>query len=133
MLKLIRIIRSVSAYFLLLWMITIILVSSTPNLPVLKIHTSKSEIRLDYFMHFCEYGFLAFMAYLAFAGRFFDVSLKKFSIITILLLIFAVADELHQKFIPGRTYNPRDLAGNFLGIFAAMVFSIIVFRRMSKT
>lgn len=114
-----------------IWMAVIVVVSSTPHLPVLKIHTNKSEIRLDYFMHLCEYGFLAFMTYLAFAGKNFAVSPKKFLLITISLLLFALADELHQKLIPGRTFNPKDLIGNFAGILAALIFCIPVFRKIS--
>jgi VanZ family protein len=69
------------------------------------IHTAKAEIRLDYLMHFCEYGVLAFIAQLSFAGEKFKINYKKFLLITVSLILFAILDELHQKLIPGRTCN----------------------------
>ena len=100
-------------------------------MPTLKIHTAKMEIRLDYLIHFCEYGSLAFLAFLAFIGDDFKVNHRKFALITILLLAFAVLDEFHQKFIPGRTYNIMDILSNITGIVAAVIFCLVVFRMIS--
>jgi VanZ family protein len=109
-------------------MLTIISVSSIPSIPTLKINTAKSEIRLDYLIHFCEYGLLAGMAFLTFASSEFRLSKKKFFLITSCLILFAILDEYHQKFIPGRAFNPKDIYSNIAGILAAMVFCMIVFR-----
>jgi VanZ family protein len=128
MLKLIIFLRPFGRYLLIAWLLTIIIVSSIPNVPTLKIHTAKSEIRLDYLMHFCEYGVLAFMTFLSFAGSRFKISLKKFCLLTLSLILFAVLDEFHQKFIPGRAFNPKDIMSDVIGILAAMVFCGIVFR-----
>jgi VanZ family protein len=132
MLRLIRIIRPFSLYILVIWVITILSVSSTPNLPVLKIHTARSDIRLDYFMHVCEYGFLAFMTYLSFAGKSYRINAGRWMLVTVFLVAFAVLDELHQKFIPGRTVNLKDMIGNFAGVIGALIFCLVVFRKMEK-
>ena len=128
MLKLIIYLRPYARYLLIAWALTIIIVSSIPNIPTLKIHTAKSVIRLDYMMHFCEYGVLAFMTFLSFARNEFTISYKKFIVITVSLILFAILDELHQKLIPGRTYSIKDIASNMTGILAAGIFTLVLFR-----
>ena len=128
MLKLIMYLRPFARYLLIAWALTIIIVSSIPNIPTLKIHTAKSVIRLDYLMHFCEYGVLAFMAFLSFARNEFTISYKKFIVIIVSLILFAILDELHQKLIPGRTYSIKDIASNMTGILAAGIFTLVLFR-----
>jgi VanZ family protein len=132
MFKLIRFLRPFSGYLLILWTITIITVSTIPSIPTLKIQTATREIRLDYLMHFCEYGLLAFLTYLTFAGSSFRISFKKYFWITICLIIFAVFDEFHQKFIPGRSYNIHDILSNITGILAGLVFCVVVFRGIAN-
>jgi VanZ family protein len=137
MLKLIIYLRPIARYLLIAWVLTIIIVSSIPNIPTLKIHTARAEFRLDHLMHFCEYGILAFVAQLSFAEKEFRIIYKKFMIITVSLILFAVLDELHQKLIPGRTYSVKDIASNVTGILMATIFTIVVFsileRRIQKT
>ena len=130
MLKLITLLKPFAAYILVAWVITIIIVSSLPGIPALKFHTSKSDIRLDYLIHFCEYGSLAFLAYLTFAKR-FSTAGKMFFLITIGLVVFAVADEFHQKLIPGRSFNVMDIVSNISGILAALVFCVVTFKMIS--
>lgn len=132
MLRLIIFIRPYARYFLIVWFLTIITVSSIPSLPTLKIHTPKSEIRLDYLIHFFEYGILAGMAYLTFVKSEFRMSYKKFILITSGLILFAIIDEYHQKFIPGRAFNLKDIYSNIGGILGALVFCIVVFRIISR-
>lgn len=132
MLRLIIFLRPYARYFLIAWLLTIIIVSSIPSIPTLKIQTAKSEIRLDYLIHFCEYGILAGMAFLTFVNSEFKISNKKIVLITILLLLFAVLDEYHQKFIPGRAFNMKDIYSNMVGILGALVFCVVVFRIISR-
>jgi VanZ family protein len=128
MLRLIIFLRPFARYFLIAWLITILIVSSVPSIPTLKIHTAKSEIRLDYLIHFCEYGILAGMAFLTFVNSEFRLSFRKFFIITAGLILFAILDEFHQKLIPGRAFNAKDIYSNIAGVFGALVFCIVVFR-----
>ncbi|MCX6254736.1 MAG: VanZ family protein [Bacteroidia bacterium] len=130
MFKLIHFLRPFARYLLIAWVLAIIIVSSIPSVPVLKIHTAKAEIRLDYLMHFCEYGVLTFMAFLSFAGNEFKISYKKFILITICLIAFAILDEYHQKLIPGRSFNAKDIISNIAGIIATLIFCMLVFRKI---
>lgn len=126
MLRLITIIKPFSGYILAAWVIMIIVISLTPDLPVLKLHTAKKEIRLDYVIHFCEYGFMAFMAYLAFSRRDFRITAAGLVTITACIILFALAEEFHQRMVPGRTFNFKDIISNILGIVTALgVFSVI--------
>jgi VanZ family protein len=133
MLRLIIFLRPFARNILIIWLLTILAVSSIPHIPTLKIHVAKSEIRLDYLFHFGEYGVLAFMAFLSFATEKFKLSLRKFIIITATLILFAILDELHQKFIPGRTCSSRDVLSDVTGIIAAVLFCIAVFRKIVKS
>jgi VanZ family protein len=119
-------------YLLAAWIITIICVSSIPSIPTLKIHTSKTDIRLDYLIHICEYAFLALLALLSFTGDDFKMTLKRTFIISVSLILFAIIDEFHQKLIPGRAFNVNDIISNILGILAALVFCIILFRKLGQ-
>lgn len=129
-LKLITLLKPFATYILVAWLIIIIILSSLPGIPTLKIHVSESDIRLDYLIHFCEYGSLAFLAYLTFVKG-FRTELKIFFLITVSLALFAVADEFHQKLIPGRSFNVMDIISNLSGIFAAMLFCVVTFRKIS--
>jgi VanZ family protein len=128
MLRIIKLIRPVAKYLMVIWLLTILIVSSIPYIPTLKIHTQNAEFRLDYLMHFCEYGFLAFLTFLSFAEDEFGIGFRKAVIIIVSLMLIAFLDELHQKLIPGRTYNINDILSNLTGIVAAGIFTLIVFR-----
>ncbi len=116
----------------MIWVLIILSVSSIPNLPSPKIVTGGFKIRLDYLFHFCEYGALAFLAFLTFAKEAFNPGLKRYLLITLLLILLAVADEFHQKLIPGRTFNVKDILSNLSGIVAAVIFCSIMFRKIAK-
>ncbi len=72
------------------------------------------------------------MAFLTFVNSEFRMSNKKFVIITILLLLFAILDEYHQILIPGRAFNMKDIYSNITGIMGALVFCVVVFRIIAK-
>jgi VanZ family protein len=132
MLKLIIWCKPFAKYLLAAWVLAVIIVSSIPHLPTLKIHTAKSDIRLDYLIHFCEYGIMALMAFLSFAGKDFKMNYKRWILLTMGLILFAILDELHQKLIPGRSFNIKDILSNISGILAVLVFCIVVFRMIIR-
>jgi VanZ family protein len=132
MLKLIIFFRPYARYMLIAWLLTIIIVSSSPSIPVMKLHAGDKEIRLDYLLHFLEYGILSFMTYLTFSGNNFLISLRKYAVLTGLLILFALFDEFHQIIIPGRSYNIYDIYSNLSGIAAALVFCVVVFRIIAR-
>jgi VanZ family protein len=47
-------------------------------------------------------------------------------------MLFAIADEFHQKFIPGRTFNVKDIISNIIGVIGGLLFCIAVFRTIAK-
>lgn len=130
MIKLITLLRPFARYLLIAWAITIIVVSSTPNIPTLKIHRLKGDIRLDYLIHFLEYGALTVLSFITFAGEEFRMGLRKALKITAILCLFAILDEYHQKLIPGRSFNYVDILSNLTGIIAWAVFCIVIFRKI---
>jgi VanZ family protein len=132
MIRLIIWLRIYAKYLLIIWLVFIIVVSSVPSLPTPKINTGKVVIRLDYLFHLCEYGALAFLAFLSFAGKEFNLAFSKYLLITLYLVLFAIFDELHQKLIPGRSFNPKDILSNITGILAGTIFCILFFRRIAK-
>lgn len=132
MIRLIIWCKPFAKYLLIVLIISIISVSSIPSIPTLKIHTTKVDIRLDYFIHICEYGALSVMAFLTFAGTDFKMDYTKFILVTVSLVLFSVIDEYHQKFIPGRAYNINDIISNITGIFTALVFCILIFKKIRR-
>jgi VanZ family protein len=133
MLKLINTIKPFALYLLIATAVFIFTMSSIPSIPTLKIKAGSTFIRLDYFIHFCEYGFLTFMAFLTFAGKEYEISSGKSVVVFLGLLLFAFADEFHQKIVPGRTYNIVDFISNSAGIAGGWVFSVVVFRKVRRS
>jgi VanZ family protein len=132
MLRLITGIKPSSKYIFIAWMIIILTVSSIPKLPAMKIETERGIIRLDYFIHICEYGSLAFLAFLSFADNNFRLNLKKYAFLTAGLILFSLLDEFHQKLIPGRTFNVKDIYSNLTGIMSGLIFCVVVFRYLQR-
>ncbi|HEX2920774.1 MAG TPA: VanZ family protein [Bacteroidales bacterium] len=132
MIRFVVFIRPYAIYLLALWIIAIITMSSIPGIPTLKLHTDRSDIRLDYLIHFIEYGVLTFLAFLSFGSKDFRINARKVIVIILLAIMFAFADEYHQRYIPGRTFNPKDLISNISGIAGATVFYLYVAYLVTK-
>jgi VanZ family protein len=132
MIPIIKLIRPFAKYLMIVWLLTILTVSSIPYIPTIRIHTANNEFRLDYLMHFCEYGLLAFLTFFSFTDDELRIGFRKGVIILFSLMLFAYLDELHQKLIPGRTYNINDILSNLSGIVAGALFTYIVFRSIRK-
>lgn len=128
--NIIRRLIPVSRYLLAVWVLLIIVASSVPGIPTPKIETGRSEIRLDYIIHFVEYGGLAFLAVLSFTPPSQSVRPLRLVYLSVGLVLFALADEFHQLLIPGRTFNPVDIAFNIGGILAGVIITAIIIRRL---
>ena len=74
----------------------------------------------DYLLHFIEYAVFAWLA-LRFAKFFSNHPLKgkHYLLVIIILSFFAVTDEFHQSFVPGRTASVWDFLADFAGIAAS--------------
>lgn len=78
--------------------------------------------------HFCEYAMLGILVISMFLQV--DISRKNAVILGIILCAFyAMSDELHQYFVPGRACQFRDVcidtAGAATGIFVLLIFAKI--------
>ncbi|MBA7529045.1 hypothetical protein ES705_21237 [subsurface metagenome] len=106
--------------FFWLWLLFILVISFTPNLPDLKLNIDESIIRIDYAIHFIEY-FLLVSFFLIWRIK---INLNPTITIILLTLLIGMAtgfvDEFHQKIIAGRTFNPIDMLSNFLGVIAGV-------------
>lgn len=104
---------------------------SDPSAPVVTEEEKKQEKearikKLDpiirKFAHILEFAVFTFFAAI-FATTFDMKSLVRFSIVFALCGIYALSDEIHQYFVPGRVCDIKDVALDFTGVFisAAMV------------
>ncbi|MFC1732624.1 VanZ family protein [candidate division KSB1 bacterium] len=114
------------------WFILIITIAFIPNLTSGGRDRSIQwgfEIRLDYIAHFLLYFIFAFL----FICWKVD---KNWKVDTWLLLgfifgglILGIVDEFHQKIIPGRTFNPKDMMYNTLGLAVGVILCYYVLIR----
>ena len=57
----------------------------------------------------------------------YKIHLKyKFSISILVGLIYAITDEIHQSFIPGRTASIRDVCIDTCGVFLGIIIVLII-------
>ena len=118
--------------FFWVWLLIILGMSSTPNLPDLKLNIDESTIRIDYAIHFIEY-FLLVSFFLIWRIK---NNLNPTIIIIFLTLLIGMAtgfvDEFHQKIIIGRTFNPIDMLSNFLGVIAGVAAVTLYLKIISR-
>lgn len=107
--------------------IVLVVLSSLPQ------STGIKSNGVDKYYHLGAYAFLSFIVFftLTFQAR---ISLfKRYSASFTLLLttIFGMLNELHQLFIPSRSFNKLDLLANILGSLLMVIvikFSLIIIR-----
>ncbi len=121
--------RKHSKLFFVLWCLLLIMVSSIPHLPTLKIKALDSNIRLDYVIHFLEYFILSLFFMLWRMDTNSELKFKKVLLFIGLGMSFALLDEIYQKLIPGRTFNIIDFmydsTGFSIGIFSVFLVTIM--------
>lgn len=106
-----------------LWFVFIAVVSSLPNIPTQKVNIWDEPFRLDYLEHFGVFAILGGIFVLWKADEKAHFCIKNHLIFVLGLLLFGTLDELHQLWIPGRSYNPLDLIYNLLGLIAGVLFT----------
>jgi VanZ family protein len=109
----------------ILWMGVIFFFSSIPHL--------KSGFKYDFILrkiaHVTEYFILTFFLFRAFKES-FDIRIFYFFISPALASFFyAISDEIHQSFVPGRTCAVRDVFIDSLGV---VIFYFIIRRLTVK-
>lgn len=97
----------------------IILMSSIPRL-------SAPEFKFLFFdklAHFVEYAVFAFLTFRSFSHISHKVTRGwAFLLSALFLSLFALLDELHQYFVPGRYSDVYDLIGDILGALVVLVY-----------
>ena len=83
----------------------------------------------DYVLHFFGYFGMGILAVRAFARGLGEPKSKYSAYVGLVFALgYALTDEWHQRFVPGRVASVRDLAADGLGIAAAWVILIVFWR-----
>jgi len=106
--------------------ITIITLSSMPQPPM----PSFSIIGKDKILHFFGF-FLHFLTvYIAILCIRQKKDINTIVYALIFCVLFAIADELHQYFVPGRDADIFDLLADFIGIFIGYLLKNTIIKRI---
>ncbi len=98
------------------WMGVIFVLSAQPTLPHVVFSLSNSV--QDVLGHFCAYGILAGLLYWALTGA----GARRPALYSFLIVfLYALSDEFHQSFVPGRNPDPFDVATDLVGAAAVLV------------
>lgn len=100
----------------ILWCLVIFTLSSIPTLPAPEILWWDFILKKS--AHVIEYAILYYLVYRAFSKNFSHK--KNFSLYTIYSMLYtflyAISDEYHQSFTPGRHCKAMDIGFDFLGM-----------------
>jgi VanZ family protein len=72
------------------------------------------------FVHFAEYAMLAVLWIWALGPV---IGTRAWPVAAAIAFAFAVSDEIHQSFVPGRVSDPVDVIVDSAGIWAALFFA----------
>ena len=111
-----------NAWFItILYMVLITIISHIPGDEISEIPPSDIE-NVDILFHFGEYSILGFLLFKS--NNFYNFTFfSPFHASVIIGITFAVFDELHQNFIPGRIMSFMDLLFDSIGLF----FGFLIF------
>ena len=103
----------------LIYLIVIFLFSDHPTVTVTTIDWGDFFFKKT--VHFFEYAFLFILFYRAF--RTLSIPFLKIVILSfVFTILYAISDELHQVFIPGRTGTLRDVLIDSAGVTSAFIY-----------
>ena len=101
------------AWLALAYAVLMLIVSSIPDL-------SPPQLGFEYqdkLYHFVEYGIFSVLLFFTLLNSKRDFLRKNVLLISLLIgASFAILDELHQKFIPGRQADVLDFTADFVGV-----------------
>lgn len=98
---------------------------TTPEDELAEIETSVTKL-VRKLAHFSIYGGLGFLSLLTF-GRYNLSKRKLYTVSAVFCLLYAVSDEFHQYFVPGRSCEALDILIDFSGAVCGMVFLTLVY------
>lgn len=102
----------------LLWMGVIFVASSRSSLPFVLNKTVDFATKKA--GHVTEYGVLAFLLWRAISKERGWAALPSFGGAFVLSLLYAISDEFHQTFVPGRSGRLADVGSDVLGVILAL-------------
>ena len=103
------------------WMAVIFTGSSVPG------DDMPSDLPPDYLMHFLEYSILGALAFWWVSRDLFKAGVRlPIVFTTVFCSLYAVLDEIHQFFVPGRCMDPRDWFADTLGGLAGAVILMLI-------
>ncbi len=107
-------------YAALVWGLFLFTLTSWPQPPQVPFFSSVPDI--DRFVHFSLYAVEAFFLYLAVAwpGR-PRFSIARVAALVGLMAVWAVVDEVHQAWVPGRSTEAGDVAADIVGASAGAI------------
>ncbi len=109
--------------FFWLMLVAFVVVSSIPNDSLNRtVDTDFIDFRLDYLLHFVAYAFIATIACVAYQPNWK---------VLLLLVLFAIAEEGHQYWIPSRTLNPIDFFFDVAGLMSGTA-AVYYFKKKRK-
>ena len=103
--------------------------SAQPTLPSLS--NSFLDLLLKYGAHFIEYAVLALLWYRAIYSRFPHAIIQPLAFV--IVAIYALSDELHQTFVPGRSATWQDVAVDLLGGASALLLWNFLYQWRKRT
>jgi len=124
--------RFLFAILFFTWLIALLALTYYPGLPDMKIRVRNEWFRLDYLGHMGFYAALIVFFLVWQAGWRARIP-GRFMFWTILGgLIFGAATEFSQLAIPGRFFNPIDMASNYAGILGGIAAVYALSRKVKR-
>ena len=106
------------------------LVIGLSSIPYLK-SPSLKFFTFDKVAHFLEYSIFAFLTFRSFSHLSARINVNRAFLLSLLFLsIFALLDEYHQSFVPGRHADIADLGTDILGAFLVISYMWLRRRRL---
>ncbi len=110
------------------WAVFIFYLSAIPDL--------KTGFEFDFIIrkisHVVEYLILTFLLYRAFTGSFHISTCRLFIYPAGLSFLYAISDELHQSFVPGRNCSFQDILIDSAGILIFYIINILAVRKINN-
>ena len=108
--------------FLFLWCLFIFLLSSRSDYPDLEEWYPPYMPDPGIFVHFALYSILGFLAWNCFRlEKFSFLSVKPEIAAIVFTVMYGLSDEIHQIYVPGRTFEAKDLITDAISPICAII------------